>query len=801
MKDELSDVKVFGSDYMKDSLTDEVKEEVPEVVYGKNHLQVGRRVSDGSIYTIDISEACRVLALGATRCLPKGTLVKTIDGFKSIESCDKVLSYNFNKNIIEEKQCIVNDSGLKDVFEIHLPKKVIKCSANHKWFVKRNNNIIEVETKDILLTDKLLRIKGEKILEEIDILDIKKTDCRVRMFDLEVEDNHNFILEDNIITHNSGKTFLARSICDRLMQVGRKVIFLTDIKNEFWSSRYPVQDKFRDKLLPGESPTPLKVVPLRPTFFKDIKKPLAKHNYWYSFDPREMSANDFKSLMNVEKMSPKQKISMEIIYEIMSKYLKKHPDETLTFELIAKIIEDGMQNLNSAEKSSLLYRFFPLRNSSFFDPNYKRNVLSLLSKSRDYVPSINVECFDEFGSDSSLSFPSVTLNIILRSIVDARKSDPPKIPPVWVIIDEMTRFIHRKKSNSLKSTILECLEENTLIRTNNGDKKIKDLDENKDMVLSFDGINNVWSNFHLFGKDKKKLYKVELDNGKSFVCSENHRFFSKEMKEYQLKDLNVGDKIAFDKICLFCGKSLNKGEKYCSYRCSGLANNKGEKNPMFGRKNPHTERSKKKIRISVKKMFDENINNVKGKISKSSKRTYDERMGREKSMKIKEIRRKQFKNMRNNDPRFDASKVKANLGRKLSAEWKNNISVSGKRFWGNLSNEEKDELIKKTIWSCRGRGRMTKLEEKSNKILKKYNFVFLGNGINGNLNGLYPDFVNYNKKIIVEVFTDYWKNVTYGSRDSYEKIRRKQFNDWAVYFFEEKEINKIEVVMNEIFKN
>lgn len=43
-------------------------------------------------------------------------------------------------------------------------------------------------------------------MKEIKILKIEETSEETDMYDLEVEDNHNFILENKLITHNSGKT-------------------------------------------------------------------------------------------------------------------------------------------------------------------------------------------------------------------------------------------------------------------------------------------------------------------------------------------------------------------------------------------------------------------------------------------------------------------------------------------------------------------------------------------------------------------------------------------------------------------
>jgi len=152
----LESLKEFGTDYMKENIF-KPRVILNEVHYNKNMLQIGKKM-DGSIYTLDLSEACRCLILGATRCMPKGTIVQTKKGFSKIEDCKNVLSYNFEKGVVENKECIVHKSGLKKVVIIKTEVGDIKCSPEHKWFVKRNNKIIEVETKRLKKTDKLLRI-------------------------------------------------------------------------------------------------------------------------------------------------------------------------------------------------------------------------------------------------------------------------------------------------------------------------------------------------------------------------------------------------------------------------------------------------------------------------------------------------------------------------------------------------------------------------------------------------------------------------------------------------------------------
>lgn len=89
-------------------------------------------------------------------CLPKGTLIKTLEGNIPIEKINKVLSYNFETKKIESNKAIPFYSGKKKVIKIHLKSKIIECSPEHKWFVKTKSGIELKETKDLNTTDTLI---------------------------------------------------------------------------------------------------------------------------------------------------------------------------------------------------------------------------------------------------------------------------------------------------------------------------------------------------------------------------------------------------------------------------------------------------------------------------------------------------------------------------------------------------------------------------------------------------------------------------------------------------------------------
>lgn len=266
----------------------------------------------------------------------------------------------------------------------------------------------------------------------------------------------------------SGKTFLMRSFVDRLSASGHwDVVYLTDVKNEFYSSVKPVQPEFRRYLLNGETPTPTRVVTLRPTFFKDFGYyDLPKNNFWFSFDPSKMDKGDFTSLIKMSSMKPNQQITVPVIYDRMRAALDSKEFSTVNYELFESII-DGLSDQTEQQKIFLKQKFAPFYNTSFFEEDYRRDVVELLSRNNGYVLSFNYEGWDEEISKSSpLDYPVVALNSVLRDLLKARRKIPSPIKPLWIMLDEASRFIGSHINNSFKKTILESNDRDTRYNVN-----------------------------------------------------------------------------------------------------------------------------------------------------------------------------------------------------------------------------------------------------------------------------------------------------------------------------------------------
>jgi hypothetical protein len=86
----------------------------------------------------------------------------------------------------------------------------------------------------------------------------------------------------------------------------------------------------------------------------------------------------------------------------------------------------------------------------------------------------------------------------------------------------------------------DCLEENTIILTRNGEKKISDIDYNDEILTHTGEYKKVKS---IISKDISKHIKIKV-NGNTIFCSEDHKlivFRNGDVVEIKAKDLKYSD--------------------------------------------------------------------------------------------------------------------------------------------------------------------------------------------------------------------------------------------------------------------
>lgn len=148
-------------------------------------------------------------------CLTKDTLVLTDKGEKpiiDIKVGDKVFTHmNCYKKVLASKK-----TGYKNIFEIKTKYTSVKCTKNHKFYVRVKINDKElgnpqwVEAKD-LNKDCYLAYVGDlypDVIEYIPLEEIIDLGQKEDVYDIEVEDAHSFIA-NNVIVHNCQDLSLA----------------------------------------------------------------------------------------------------------------------------------------------------------------------------------------------------------------------------------------------------------------------------------------------------------------------------------------------------------------------------------------------------------------------------------------------------------------------------------------------------------------------------------------------------------------------------------------------------------------
>jgi hypothetical protein len=101
----------------------------------------------------------------------------------------------------------------------------------------------------------------------------------------------------------------------------------------------------------------------------------------------------------------------------------------------------------------------------------------------------------------------------------------------------------------LKKTDQErCVSGDTLVITNNGEKKIKDLNSSDSLISSYDIVTQqecMAKITNIMSKNMEKHWlKLITESGKEIICTTDHRIFMPDLKVFRLaSDLQIGDAI------------------------------------------------------------------------------------------------------------------------------------------------------------------------------------------------------------------------------------------------------------------
>ena len=199
--------KFFNNDYVSYASYDNIRKIA-------NYLDGLKSASRKVLYTFledNINKDLKVNRAAAKvseKCLTGETIIPTDKGdFRLDELVEKiknngeyeeyfVKSYNEKTNRIEDKKIIDADlvKYIDELIEIETENDIIRCTIDHKFYVRRNNKLQCVEAQN-LKEDKLFNI-DKNIIRKIKLKE------KIPVYDITVEDNHNYFLKNGILTHN-----------------------------------------------------------------------------------------------------------------------------------------------------------------------------------------------------------------------------------------------------------------------------------------------------------------------------------------------------------------------------------------------------------------------------------------------------------------------------------------------------------------------------------------------------------------------------------------------------------------------
>ena len=134
-----------------------------------------------------------------------GEIVKNENGSFVKRLDEKILAKSMNSNFeIQDKKIIyvMKHKVHKRMFKISVNDKSVIITEDHSVMINRNDNLISVKPTEILETDDLIsnNLKDKVITDNYRVEDLGIQELDV--YDIEVEDNHNFFGND-ILLHNS----------------------------------------------------------------------------------------------------------------------------------------------------------------------------------------------------------------------------------------------------------------------------------------------------------------------------------------------------------------------------------------------------------------------------------------------------------------------------------------------------------------------------------------------------------------------------------------------------------------------
>jgi hypothetical protein len=189
----------------------------------------------GQLSTLDVHDICCkigsiVVVGGVRRCIAAGSRVLTENGVIPIEFVrvgDLVMTEGGWRKVVN-----TFNQGRQNVIKIEYGVEYgtiqqLECTPNHRIAVKENLETVWIEAGLLKVGDDLLINTGYGKFERTSVLKITNEWKQCQTYDIEVEENHNFVCE-NILVHNSAQISLSNLDDRRLRNCKHGQFFILD---------------------------------------------------------------------------------------------------------------------------------------------------------------------------------------------------------------------------------------------------------------------------------------------------------------------------------------------------------------------------------------------------------------------------------------------------------------------------------------------------------------------------------------------------------------------------------------------
>ena len=248
----------------------------------------------------------------------------------------------------------------------------------------------------------------------------------IQTFDLQVRRNNNFILENGILTHNSGKTVSKMTILENYAKT-HKIIHLNDVNSEMWYAKKPSRKKLELYELRKE-PAGLDIMNFTLPSFKlaATRSEINKIDKFVRINPAHLRPADWHALLDLRKAG--QQLAFNSIW---------NAQEFMSVEDLLNSIKKS--NIHTMTKDRIILRLQNLIDQDVFGDRESNDIDELLMNNK----IINFETSHIEDSALLRGFSTYLLNIIIE-YARQRKNER----PFFVAIEEFEYLVSEDTRDS-----------------------------------------------------------------------------------------------------------------------------------------------------------------------------------------------------------------------------------------------------------------------------------------------------------------------------------------------------------------